>query len=169
MQSAVYTSRAPVLGRVQQCRPQRSARLVCRAQANPGQSLIGCHSQVWVGGWDRKDILRSVEGTKNAGFDLIEGSFCLLACLTQSPSRPITTRCARKCLRRSLLAYVTDCSQDHHLLSIEISRMVSAYPVSQLTLPLHCAVNVSVPEEMDAKLTKDIISEYGLKCSASMV
>lgn len=31
------------------------------------------------------------------------------------------------------------------------------------------AVNVSVPEEMDAKLTKDIIKEYGLECSASMV
>ena len=31
------------------------------------------------------------------------------------------------------------------------------------------AVNVSVPEEMDAKLTKDIIEEYGLKASASMV
>jgi len=35
--------------------------------------LIGCHSQVWVGGWDKKDITKSVEGTKNAGFDLIEG------------------------------------------------------------------------------------------------
>lgn len=31
------------------------------------------------------------------------------------------------------------------------------------------AVNVSVPEEMDGKLTKEIIEEYGLKSSASMV
>lgn len=31
------------------------------------------------------------------------------------------------------------------------------------------AVNVSVPEEMDGKLTKQIIEEYGLKSSASMV
>ena len=31
------------------------------------------------------------------------------------------------------------------------------------------AVNVSVPEEMDGKLTKSIIEEYGLKSSASMV
>ena len=83
MHSAVCTCRAPALGRVHQGRPQRSARLTCRAQANSGQSLIGCHSQVWVGGWDKKDILRSVEGTKNAGFDLIEGLFCSLACLAQ--------------------------------------------------------------------------------------
>ena len=55
---------------------------MCRAQTNP--SLIGCHSQVWVGGWDEKDIRRSVEGTKNAGFDLIEGARSLVASLKSS-------------------------------------------------------------------------------------
>lgn len=35
--------------------------------------------------------------------------------------------------------------------------------------PALSAVNVSVPEEMDGKLTKEIIEEYGLKSSASMV
>lgn len=72
MQSALHSLRAPTPGLSQQRRPSRSAKLVCRAQANP--SLIGCHSQVWVGGWDNKDIMRSVEGTKKAGFDLIEGA-----------------------------------------------------------------------------------------------
>lgn len=36
-------------------------------------------------------------------------------------------------------------------------------------LLLSDAVNVSVPEEMDGRLTKSIIEEYGLKASASMV
>lgn len=58
-----------------QRRSQRAVRLACRAQGglNPPTSLIGCHSQVWVGGWEKQDIIKSVEGTKNAGFDLIEG------------------------------------------------------------------------------------------------
>lgn len=105
MQSVLPSSGKCVLGRsaATQRRPQRAPRLACRADGslNTPSSLIGCHSQVWVGGWDKKDIIKSVEGTKNAGFDLIE-------------------------------------------------------------------VNVSVPEEMDGKLTKEIVEEYGLKSSASM-
>lgn len=77
MQSVLPASGKCVLGRsaATQHRPQRAIRLACRADGslNTPSSLIGCHSQVWVGGWDKKDIIKSVEGTKNAGFDLIEG------------------------------------------------------------------------------------------------
>ncbi len=77
MQSVLPSSCKCVLGRsaATQRRPQRATRLACRADGslNTPSSLIGCHSQVWVGGWDKKDIIKSVEGTKNAGFDLIEG------------------------------------------------------------------------------------------------
>lgn len=77
MQSVLPSSGKCVLGRsaATQRRPQRATRLACRADGslNTPSSLIGCHSQVWVGGWDKKDIIKSVEGTKNAGFDLIEG------------------------------------------------------------------------------------------------
>lgn len=72
MQHAMQISRVPAFAGTPHRRPARSPRFVCRAQAST-PSLIGCHSQVWVGGWDKKDIMRSVEGTKNAGFDLIEG------------------------------------------------------------------------------------------------
>ncbi len=77
MQSVLQSSGRCTLGRpaAGQRRPQRVSRLACRADGslNTPSSLIGCHSQVWVGGWDKKDITKSVEGTKNAGFDLIEG------------------------------------------------------------------------------------------------
>ncbi|KAL3134947.1 hypothetical protein ABBQ32_007907 [Trebouxia sp. C0010 RCD-2024] len=105
MQTALAPTGTCLLARpyFTQRRPSRAVRLACRAGTglNSPDSLIGCHSQVWVGGWEKQDIIKSVEGTKNAGFDLIE-------------------------------------------------------------------VNVSVPEEMDGKLTKSIIEEYGLKASASM-
>lgn len=60
---------------IAQRRPRKANRLACRAQGdlNTPSSLIGCHSQVWVGGWDKDDIIKSVKGTKDAGFDLIEG------------------------------------------------------------------------------------------------
>lgn len=45
----------------------------------------------------------------------------------------------------------------------------SARQVVSKHMQLADAVNVSVPEEMDGKLTKSIIEEYGLKSSASMV
>ena len=76
MQNVLSTPGRCAFGRpVAQGRPQRATRLTCRAdgKANKSSSLIGCHSQVWVGGWDKQDIIKSVEGTKNAGFDLIEG------------------------------------------------------------------------------------------------
>lgn len=71
-------------------RPRRAVRLACRAggSLNSPASLIGCHSQVWVGGWDKQDIIKSVEGTKNAGFDLIEGTG---ACRADHPCRPLRT------------------------------------------------------------------------------
>ena len=77
MQSVLPSSGRCALGRpaAGHRRPQRAIKLACRADGslNMPSSLIGCHSQVWVGGWDRKDIIKSVEGTKNAGYDLIEG------------------------------------------------------------------------------------------------
>ena len=80
MQSALSSScrcgfGRPVQSRQTRSRPQRAIRLTCRANGslNTPHSLIGCHSQVWVGGWDEKDIRKSCEGTTKAGFDLIEG------------------------------------------------------------------------------------------------
>lgn len=52
---------------------------------------------------------------------------------------------------------------------LQCTGMQSYVCVCQLQPVCVAAVNVSVPEEMDAKLTKDIIEEYGLKASASMV
>lgn len=78
MQTALAPTGTCLLARpyFTQRRPSRAVRLACRAGTglNSPDSLIGCHSQVWVGGWEKQDIIKSVEGTKNAGFDLIEGS-----------------------------------------------------------------------------------------------
>ena len=78
MQSVLSSSCRCVINRPVQTRSRRQGaiKVACRADGslNTPHSLIGCHSQVWVGGWGEKDIRKSCEGTKKAGFDLIEGA-----------------------------------------------------------------------------------------------
>lgn len=97
MQTALVNPASAVCARSHvQRRPQRASRMACRAQGglNSPTSLIGCHSQVWVGGWDEKDIIKSVTGTKDAGFDLIEGIAAINSdqpCLPFDP-QPLSAR-----------------------------------------------------------------------------
>ena len=83
--------------------------------------------------------------------------------------RPVLPSCAAVLCCRLVLSAASKTLRLWHTLLVEMSCVLSAHPVIRLTFALRCAVNVSVPEEMDARLTKDIIAEYGLKCSASMV
>lgn len=81
---------------------RRSGRVACSAlPPSPPGITFGCHAQVWCGDWQKADIENAVQGSKKAGFDLVE-------------------------------------------------------------------VNVSVPDEVDAKLTKSILDANGMGSSASM-
>ena len=99
MQTALAPSGTFVLtgSNAPQRRSPRAVRLACRAQGglNTPTSLIGCHSQVWVGGWEKQDIIKSVEGTKNAGFDLIEGIDAFAAVTADQRCRPRLEQASR--------------------------------------------------------------------------
>ena len=88
----------PARPHVAQRRPHKASRLACGAQGglNTPSSLIGCHSQVWVGGWEKDDIVKSVKGTKDAGFDLIEG----IAAINQS-DQPCLFPCSGPLLQQT--------------------------------------------------------------------
>ena len=53
---------------------RRSGRIACSAlPPSPPGITFGCHAQVWCGDWQKADIEKAVQGSKKAGFDLVEG------------------------------------------------------------------------------------------------
>lgn len=53
---------------------RRSGRVACSAlPPSPPGITFGCHAQVWCGDWQKADIENAVQGSKKAGFDLVEG------------------------------------------------------------------------------------------------
>lgn len=77
--SGVAKLQSPSIARSQ---ARRRKCVVCNAGSQEGigkpsafNNLLGVHANVWCGVWTREDAVRAIEGTKRAGFDLIEGNW----------------------------------------------------------------------------------------------
>ena len=148
-------------------RPVRAKAGISAAAALP-QNLIGIHSGVFVGDWKPQDAERAIKGAKDAGYDLIEcehmplisfnafHSICFVAILDKHQT----------CLLESAKA--------HRLICIPCMPVMGPTQVlACIGCHLHAgccdAVNLSVPEEVDANVTRELLQKYDLQAAGSLV
>lgn len=168
-------------GRVSYTQRSRRRCLTTKAQGGPSNP-IGIHAQVWVGDWSKNEAVKAISGTKKAGYDLIERRLCS-ACSDRLYLYLIYS--SLSCYLGLLWPHQSGLPQSMPPNEVSILfryELLKSWACLAFLCITHdnaiflklmgswCgAVNVSVPETVDAKMTKSVLEEHDLGASASLV